>query len=169
MIVRQLEDVQGTDRDVEAPTFRSRRLLLAEDGMGFSFHDTVLFAGSETYIWYKHHLEAVYCMGGTGELEEVGSGEVHPIRPGTFYALDGHEKHYLRATTDLRMMCVFSPALTGAEVHDDEGAYPLLTGQEKRPPPPDDAPGMTKPGRLLGVARRAEEPTENRHRGDPTP
>lgn len=130
MIVRHLEELDGTDRDVKAATFSSRRLLLKKDGMGFSFHDTVLYAGSETYIHYKHHLEAVYCMGGTGELEDLDNGQTYEIRPGTFYALDGHERHNLRAITDLRMMCVFSPALTGTEVHDDEGAYPLVDEME---------------------------------------
>jgi L-ectoine synthase len=125
VIVRRLEEVEGSERDVGAPTFKSRRFLLSEDGLGFSFHDTVLYAGSETYIWYKNHLEAVYCVDGTGELEDLDNGVTHEIRPGTFYALDGHERHWLRATTDLRMMCVFSPALTGDEVHDDEGTYPL--------------------------------------------
>lgn len=126
MIVRRLEEIEGTDLDVEAPTFKSRRLLLRRDGMGFSFHDTVLYAGSATYIWYKNHLEAVYCIEGEGELEDLDNGVTHEIRPGTFYALDGHERHYLRAKKDLRMMCVFSPALTGKEVHDDEGIYPLI-------------------------------------------
>lgn len=130
MIVRRLEEITGTDRDVGAPTFSSRRFLLAEDGLGFSFHDTVLYAGSVTYIWYKHHLEAVYCVGGEGEIQVDGEETVHPIRPGTFYALDGHEKHYLRAHTDLRMICVFSPPLTGREVHDEEGTYPLLVEEE---------------------------------------
>lgn len=125
MIVRHLEDLEGTDRAVRAPTFTSRRFVLRSDGLGFSFHDTVLYAGTETYIWYKHHLEAVYCMGGEGELEDLDNGVTYEIRPGTFYALDGHERHYLRAKTDLRMMCIFSPALTGAEVHDEEGVYPL--------------------------------------------
>lgn len=126
MIVKYLDqDILGTDREVNAPTFSSRRFLLREDGLGFSFHDTVLYAGSVTPIWYKHHLEAVYCMAGEGELE-VDGGPTYEVRPGMFYALDGHEKHFLRATTDLRMMCVFTPALTGAEVHDEEGAYPLL-------------------------------------------
>ena len=125
MILRRLDDLEGTDRAVRAPTFTSRRFLLRNDGLGFSFHDTVLYAGTETYIWYKHHLEAVYCIDGEGELEDLDNGVFHEIRPGTFYALDGHERHYLRAKTDLRMMCVFSPALTGAEVHDAEGAYPL--------------------------------------------
>lgn len=130
MIVRYLEDIVGTDRDVKAPTFSSRRFLLKDDRLGFSFHDTVLYAGTQTTIWYKHHLEAVYCIDGEGELEVIG-GETYPVRPGMFYALDGHEKHYLRAEKDLRMMCIFNPPLTGREVHDEEGTYPLLDVEEK--------------------------------------
>lgn len=126
MIVRQLEDIVGTDRDVRGPTFHSRRLLLKKDGMGFSLHDTVLHAGSDTYIWYANHVEAVYCVEGEGEIELVGTGETFQIRPGMMYALDGHEKHHLRAKSDLRVICVFNPALTGDEVHDEQGTYPLL-------------------------------------------
>ncbi|HET8700837.1 MAG TPA: ectoine synthase [Nitrococcus sp.] len=126
MIYRTLDDLIGTENDVRAPTFHSRRLLLKPDGMGFSFHDTILFAGSETYIWYANHLEAVYCIEGEGELETVNDGKIYPIRPGVFYALDKHDKHYLRAKSQLRMMCVFNPPLTGKEVHDAQGAYPLM-------------------------------------------
>ena len=75
-------------------------------------------------MWYTNHLEAVYCIDGEGELEDLDNGEVHPIRPGTFYALTGHERHICDATSDLRMMCVFSPALTGREVHDEDGRLP---------------------------------------------
>ena len=124
MIVRTLDEIQGSDRAVEGPTFVSRRFLLANDGMGFSFHDTILYEGSETLIWYKHHLEAVYCIEGEGELEVLPDGPTYPIKVGTMYALNGHEKHLLRAKKQLRMMCVFNPALTGKEVHDEEGTYP---------------------------------------------
>lgn len=139
MIVRRLEDLEGTERDVHAPTFVSRRFILAGDGMGFSFHDTTLYAGTTTDMWYANHVESVYCIEGEGELTDLGSGEVHKVEPGVLYALDGHEHHSLRAITDLRMMCVFNPALTGQEVHDDDGVYPLLdpaTGErlDKREP-----------------------------------
>jgi L-ectoine synthase len=126
MIVRTLGEILGTERDVRTARWESRRLLLKADGMGFSMHDTLVRAGSETEIWYKHHLEACYCVEGEGEIEVLGTGRVHPIRPGTLYALDGHEKHRLRAHTDLRLICAFNPALTGREVHDAEGTYPLL-------------------------------------------
>mgnify|MGYP001947326148 FL=1 len=42
------------------------------------------------------------------------------------YALNEHDEHYLRAKTDLRLICVFNPPLTGQEVHDEDGVYPLL-------------------------------------------
>ena len=127
MIVRTLSEIDGTERDVRADTWRTRRFVLAREGVGFSFHDTVLYAGTETPMWYANHIEAVYCVGGEGELVNDETGEVHPLRDGTMYLLDGHEHHRVRATTDLRMACVFNPPVTGAEVHDEDGVYPLLT------------------------------------------
>lgn len=129
MILRRLGDIEGTERDVVAPTFRSRRFLLARDGQRFSFHDTVLHAGTVTEMWYQHHVEAVYCVEGTGDLVDHETGDRHEITPGTLYLLDGHERHTLRAHTDLRMICVFDPPLTGGEVHDEAGTYPLLSAE----------------------------------------
>lgn len=134
MIVRNLEDIVGTDRDVKAETWESRRLSLAEDRMGFSMHDTILYAGTETHMWYKNHLEAVYCIEGKGTIEDKATGEVHQIAPGTIYLLDQHDQHIVRAEEDLRMVCTFNPPVTGQETHDDEGAYPLLTLDDTEDP-----------------------------------
>ncbi len=132
MIVRSLEDIDGTEGDVKAPTFFTKRFLLRKDKMGFSLHDTTLFAGTNTYIWYKHHLEAVYCIEGEADIEVQPDGPTYHISPGIMYALNGHEKHYLRVgpDKDFRAICVFNPALTGQEVHDEEGVYPLIEGDE---------------------------------------
>lgn len=127
MIVRTLAEVEGTDRDVEAKTWTSRRLLLAKDGLGFSLHDTCIHAGTVTDMWYRNHVEAVYCIEGTGELVDRETGQRHELAPGVLYVLDGNERHTVRAETDLRMVCVFDPPVTGREVHDADGAYPLLT------------------------------------------
>lgn len=124
MIVRHLEDILGTERDIDGGNWTSRRLLLADDNMGFSFHDTLIHAGTETLIWYKNHLESVYCIEGEGEIETTDDGKVYPITPGTLYILDKHDRHLLRATKTMRMMCVFNPPITGKEVHDKDGAYP---------------------------------------------
>ena len=124
MIVRTLDDVLGSDRDVGGDGWRSRRLLLRRDELGFSFHDTTVAAGSELNLQYRHHLEACYCLEGEAELTDLASGERHAIRPGTVYALDQHDRHTLQVKTDLHLVCVFNPALTGAETHDPDGSFP---------------------------------------------
>jgi L-ectoine synthase len=129
MIVRTLDDILGTNRDVGGPGWQSRRLILAADAMGCSVSDTIVAAGSEQRLHYKHHLETNYCISGEGEVEDLATGQVFPIRPGTVYALDKHDAHVVRARTDLRFVCVFTPALTGAETHQPEGSY--APAQEK--------------------------------------
>lgn len=135
MIVRRLDEIVGTEREVSDETWTSRRLLLAGDGMGFSMHDTIIHAGTETVMWYRHHVEAVYCVAGHGEIQLLPDGPIHAIEPGVLYALDGHERHALRAKEDLRLVCVFNPPVTGREVHGPDGAYPP---PEKTPPPSEE-------------------------------
>jgi L-ectoine synthase len=130
VIIRRLTELDGTEREVNAPTWVSRRLLLAKDRMGFSLHDTVLHAGTVTEMRYDHHLEAVYCIEGQAELVDLEAGTSHKIEPGTMYALDRHDPHVLRAITDFRCVCVFNPPVTGQEVHDENGVYPLLTHED---------------------------------------
>jgi L-ectoine synthase len=129
MIVRTIEDVSGTNRDVRGPGWRSRRLILRDDGMGYSVHDTVVKAGSELRLHYKHHLETNYCIAGEGEVMLVATGITFAIKPGTLYALDQNDEHILRALRgDLRLVCVFNPALSGRETHAPDGSYLLETG-----------------------------------------
>ena len=116
MIVRHLDELINTPRDVCWGNGQSRRLLLAQEGMGFSLTDTLVAAGSESLLQYRNHLEACYCIEGRGEVEEM-DGTKHIIAPGTVYALNQHEAHYLRAHTNLRLICVFLPPLQGHEHH----------------------------------------------------
>ena len=124
MIVRTLQQAHQSERRVVTENWESVRLLLESDRMGFSLHVTTIHAGTTTPMWYRHHLEAVLCIAGEGEVQTLDSDEVHPVKPGTLYALDRHDKHVLRAKTPMRMVCVFNPPLKGKEVHDASGAYP---------------------------------------------
>lgn len=131
MIVRHFEDIQRSDRAVHGDNWSSFRLLTAQDGMGFSFHETWIHAGTETHIWYKHHLEAVYCIAGEGEIVPLlddgtapARGQPIRIHPGMMYALNDHDRHLLRAHSQLRLVCVFNPPLRGDETHGPDGAYP---------------------------------------------
>lgn len=118
MIVRRLGELEGTERDVEWGNGRSRRFLLARDGMGYTVTDTIVDAGTSSRLEYKRHLESCYCIEGEGEVV-LDSGESHRITPGTMYALDQHEPHFLRARTRMRLICVFTPALEGSESHKE--------------------------------------------------
>jgi len=124
MKIVRLKDLEGTEREVKSPAgWTSVRFLLAQDGMGFSMHETTFPPGLEFDMWYKHHLEAVYCYQGTGEIINRDTGEKFAIEPGTLYALDKHDKHTLRAITELKLVCTFNPPVTGREIHDEDGAY----------------------------------------------
>lgn len=125
MIVRKLQDARGTERRVVTDNWESVRLLLKSDRMGFSFHVTTIYPGTVNEMWYKHHLEAVFCLSGRGKLKDLGSGREHTIEPGVIYALDQHDEHVLSASEKLTLACVFTPPLNGKEVHDSDGAYAL--------------------------------------------
>ena len=123
MIVKSLTDILNTPAHVEGESFESRRILLAADGLGYSLHDTICKAGTEQRLHYKNHIETNYVIEGQGTVENTASGKVYDLSPGTVYVLDRHEAHILRAGTDMRIVCIFKPALSGQETHDADGSY----------------------------------------------
>ena len=125
MIVRDFNKIIKDERDrvVSDAQWTSVRMLLADDGMGFSFHITFLQEGSEHTFEYKNHFESVYCMQGKGSITDLATGETHEITPGVMYALNEHDRHILRAEEELVMACVFNPPVTGTEVHREDGSY----------------------------------------------
>jgi len=133
MIVRKLKDIRRSDRNVKSEGWESARLLLEDDGMGFSFHLTTMLAGSELKMHYKNHLEAVMVLKGTGTIEDLGTGETHQLKPGVVYALNENDKHIVRPESDMLTACVFNPPVTGAEVHDADGAYPAASVPRAEP------------------------------------
>ncbi len=123
MIVTRLADLIGTPREVRGTVWTSRRFLLADDGVGFTLTETSVDAGVEQVLWYKHHIEANYVIDGEGEVENLATGEAFALGPGSLYVLDRHERHRLRTFSAMRLVCVFTPPLTGRETHDADGAY----------------------------------------------
>lgn len=128
MFTRSLADVEKTECFVEWGRGTSHRMLTAADGLGFTVCHTVVRAGTSSLLEYRNHLEACYCIAGSGNVEDM-DGTVYPVTPGVIYVLDKHDRHWLRADpdVDLVLVSVFTPALTGTEVHDlddpDGSAY----------------------------------------------
>ncbi|MFT5349456.1 MAG: L-ectoine synthase [Gammaproteobacteria bacterium] len=127
VIVRTLQEAEKTSRRIVSPdgNWESARLLIKDDQMGFSFHITTIYAGADFQMYYQHHLESVYCVSGEGEVETIVDGKKYSIKPGTLYILNQHDKHTLRAFTELKLACVFNPPLNGTETHNAEGMYAL--------------------------------------------
>lgn len=127
MIVRELDQAGKSDRRIVSPegNWESVRLLLKDDNMGFSFHITTIYEGADFQMHYQNHLESVYCISGEGEVETLDDNKIYPIKPGTIYILDKHDRHRLRAIKEMTMACVFNPPLNGKEVHNADGAYEL--------------------------------------------
>lgn len=124
MIVRDLKKIRGSEHNVKSTGWESARMLLKQDGMGFSFHITTLYAGAEIKMQYLNHLESVYIMQGKGTIENLANGEMHHLHPGVMYALDAHDHHVLRIEEEIVCACVFNPPVSGKEVHDENGSYP---------------------------------------------
>jgi len=125
MIIRKLYEV----KTVKWGNGVSRRFLLEADGMGYSMTDTIVNKGTKSLLEYENHLEACYCISGKGSVIEM-DGTEHEILPGTIYALDKHDSHYLLASPDedLRLVCTFTPPLKGDEAHTfgESGVHPSV-------------------------------------------
>jgi L-ectoine synthase len=115
MLIKKLDEVKC----VEWGNGLSRRFLLEEDGMGYTLTDTIVRAGTTSLIEYRNHLEACYCIEGSGSVVEM-DGTEHKIEVGMMYALNHRDKHYLKGGEgeDMRLVCMFTPALAGDEHHD---------------------------------------------------
>lgn len=128
MIIRRLEDILDGPCHVTSDTgWSSRRLIVGDDGMGYSVHDTVVEPGICLELHYKHHLETCYCIEGSGQITDLKSGECHALKPGTLYALDKHDRHRVETGEHegLRLICVFNPGVTGHETHNADGSYAI--------------------------------------------
>ena len=121
MIVKKIDQCNK----VEDPKgqWNSIRMLLKEDGMGFSFHITTIYKDSSIKMHYVNHLESVFCISGRGEIIDLKHNKTFNIKPGTLYALNEHDNHILNCTEEMKLACVFNPPIKGDEVHNQHGAY----------------------------------------------
>ncbi len=120
MIVRNQEQA----RTVDWGNGLSHRYLVEDDGMGFTVCHTTVRAGTKSRLQYRRHLEACLCISGKGMVITADGADEYEITPGTIYALDEHDAHFLIAApkTDLELISVFNPPLVGPERHNLESS-----------------------------------------------
>ncbi len=118
MLIRHLDQISGTECDVYGPGWRSRRLVVAGDGLKYSFHVTILEAGARLQFEYRDHRETVFCVEGEGTIEDLTAGRIEKVSPGSIYSAGIGEPHVITANTVMRLVCVFDPPLSGTEEAD---------------------------------------------------
>lgn len=125
MIVRSISDVKASGGFAEqAGHWSSARYLLQADDVGFTLTMTTVAAGQRLELEYQNHIEANLIIEGSARLTHVESDRSYELGAGDMYALDKNDRHILEAMSDLKIVCVFSPALVGHEKHDSNGSYP---------------------------------------------
>jgi L-ectoine synthase len=118
MFYKTVKDLIATKCEASGDGWKSRRFLLAEDGLPFSLHETTVAAGTELHLNYQNHSESVYCIAGKASVEEISNNRVLPIEPGTFYSAGIGDEHILRIEEETKFLCIFEPALKGIEEAD---------------------------------------------------
>ena len=115
MFTRSIDDVPKVDWGQGT----SQRILTKADGMGFAVAHTVVRAGTVAKLQYKNHLEACYCIGGSGAIYNADKSTRFEITPGVIYVLNEHDAHYLTASDheDLILVSIFNPPINGDEAH----------------------------------------------------
>lgn len=125
MFIRSFEDRQaaGMVKSLVNNTTQSARFLTAADGLGFSYNENRIGAGSDVNLWYKYHWEANYIISGEGEVTDLASGQKWTLGPGVLYVVGPNDRHRFHITGAERHISVFCPPLKGDERHDADGAY----------------------------------------------
>lgn len=123
MKIRKIKEIEKTERHVIGVGFESLRVLIEKDNMGFSLHKTIIPKGGP-YNWhYKNHLEACYCIKGSGIIKDLETNDRYEINVDTTYILDNHDNHTFEAIEDTVLISVFNPPVVGDEIHLIDGSY----------------------------------------------
>lgn len=125
MKIIEISKLEKTDKDVSFTGGHSIRALIESDNMGFGVCKTYIPKGGPHHWHYQNHLEACYCIYGTGIITDLSSGKKHSIKPDIMYVLDKNDDHTFEALEDTILISIFNPPLKGTEYHDKNGNYSI--------------------------------------------
>lgn len=113
-----------SNRKVKFHAGVSNRILLKEDGAGYTMTKTVIQPeAGKVFQHYKNHHETCYCVSGRATLTNSITGEEFEIVADTTYILDENDPHYFEAHEETTLICTFNPPLLGNETHQEDGSY----------------------------------------------
>ncbi|SDU03276.1 ectoine synthase [Stappia sp. ES.058] len=125
-LVRSVDDITGTARDVFWGNGQSRRLLVRADGYGFALCQTLGNPETDSPLQYRHHFESCYYVAGSGEY--VWQQGRHPIDTngagGTVFIMNRNDAHRMVVRDASICLSIFTPPIEGMESHDFSGSAP---------------------------------------------
>jgi L-ectoine synthase len=126
MFVRTLQEVRdaGEEKELAEGNVIANRLLTSADKLGFSLSEVKVKADCHLDLWYKNHWEANLVLEGKVGLTDQNSGAVRVLDAGDVYCVGPEDPHRLSPVTDIKLLAIFRPPLSGNEKHDKDGAYP---------------------------------------------
>lgn len=127
MLIRTMGDVEAAGKTIiiNHGAASAVRLLLKDDGAGFSVSEARMRSGTVANLWYKNHWEANYVRSGTAVLEDMVAGRHWNLRTGDLYLVGPTDRHRMTATSPevFRVVSVFNPPIQGLETHDADNSY----------------------------------------------
>ena len=126
MFVKRLDDLRaaGEEKIVANGGARTVRVLCQRDELGFSLSDVHVAAGRSNDLWYKNHWEVNYVLDGRAKITDLKTDEVTSIDQWFLYVVGPDDPHRFEALTDVHVISLFDPPLTGEEVHNADGVLP---------------------------------------------
>jgi L-ectoine synthase len=83
MFVRTPTDLEAAGRVLTLATgTRSSRVVVAGDGIGFSYNDNYIGPSDGTDLWYRNHWEGNFIISGHCEVTDLTTGEKYAFGPG---------------------------------------------------------------------------------------
>jgi L-ectoine synthase len=123
MFVKRADEMRRAGKEMVTANGQARtiRMLTKADGVGFGLSDVRLAAGAEAVLWHKHHWQANHVISGTGEVNDLTTGQTWELGPSIAYSAGPKDRHRVRAHTEIHLLSVFCPPLVGDELHDEDG------------------------------------------------
>lgn len=116
-------EIKNNSIVLKTPSFKSTRIVTNEYNSLLSIHDTTIYKDEVLELCYRNNEEYVYIIEGEGEIYDYNTQKHYTLEPNTIYHASKNDKHRLTAKTDLRGICIFTPACRGDVEHDEYGSY----------------------------------------------
>ena len=127
MFVRKIDDLIGSDKAEKrtdgGSVLQGVHPLTREDRCGFSISDYSIKGPWNQDLQYKNHMEINFIVAGQVEILDLTGDKSWQITAGMIYIVGPKDRHRFSSPSDIHLISIFNPAISGTEKHDADGAF----------------------------------------------